>query len=411
MSGRLPEPDRQGAVIAAATVPWTLSGTLLATSLAVYVGRRGSPLAVSLLYTAFAGGVIVFAPLWGAVADVTGRRRGVLLVAATGAGLSVPLLVFGDGVGVPLGVRALHAAFFAGFLPVLTSLVSERGGDEGRGRALGTYNAYIAAGAAAGTVSAGVLLEVLAPVELYLCITAAIAVAGGSVLAIEDPADTPQRSPSPRALAGELRERLLPGPEERAHLREDGLRWLLVAVGLRQMTTFGLLSVLPVYFTGPLGLTEATMGAVVALNPALQTPLMHWLGGVADRVGRKPLIGVGIAGEGLFALVVAAAAFTAGTGVLLVAGLAMVLAAAGFSGMWVGTVSFVGDAAPRNREGELMGLLQTARNLGGVAGPATVGALATVAGYPVAFVVAGLFAFGAALLVGVAVGETYPTTS
>ncbi|MFB6219057.1 MAG: MFS transporter, partial [Halobacteriaceae archaeon] len=310
-------PRGQAVAVAGAAFPWALSGTLLATALAVYVGRRGSPLAVSLLWTGFSAAVIVFAPVWGAVADATGRRRGVLLVAAAGAGLSVPLLALNESVWLPLSVRTLHAAFFAGFLPVLTAVVSGRGGDGGRGQALGTFNAYIAAGAAAGTALAGLLLEALAPAQLYLAITAAVAVAALAVTRVEDSARVAERSPSPRELLVEVRNRLLPGAEERGALRENGLVWLYVAVGFGQVTALGLLSLLPVYFTGPLGLSEAVMGALVALNPALQTPVMHWLGGVADRVGRRPLVVAGAATEGAFALAAAGAAFLAGPARLL----------------------------------------------------------------------------------------------
>lgn len=44
----------------------------------VYIGYHDSPFTVSLVYTVFWAGLMVFSPIWGTVADVTGKRRTVL---------------------------------------------------------------------------------------------------------------------------------------------------------------------------------------------------------------------------------------------------------------------------------------------------------------------------------------------
>jgi MFS family permease len=168
---------------------------------------------------------------------------------------------------------------------------------------------------------------------------------------------------------------------------------------------------MPFYLTDVLGLPEPVMGAVLALNPALQSLLMSRFGGVADAVGRKPLITAGMAGSGAFAVVIAAATVSTGGPAVsaAVVGAGYVVLAAAFSSMWTGTVAFVGDVAPVERESELMGLLETARSLGGVVGPPVIGVAATVAGFAPAFVAGSVLAFAASGFVAASLEESRPT--
>jgi len=94
-----------------------------------------------------------------------------------------------------------------------------------------------------------------------------------------------------------------------------------------------------------------------------------------------------------------------------VVALGYVTLAVAFSAMWTGSVAFVADVAPENRESELMGLASTARSVGGVVGPLGVGAVATVAGYPTAFVAASVLALGAAAVVSLRVAESRPAVA
>lgn len=57
-------------------------GGTLATALAVFVGRQGSPLAVSLLSAVFFLSLAGCSPRWGALGGLTGRLRALLVVAS-----------------------------------------------------------------------------------------------------------------------------------------------------------------------------------------------------------------------------------------------------------------------------------------------------------------------------------------
>lgn len=106
---------------------------MLATALAVYVGRLGSPLAVSVLSTALFSSAMVFTPLWGALGDATGRQRvGVLVpiyllaevdVTPVAMGLLLTVSPIGQVVFVPIVGRLadagpLRRVVLAGFLAI-----------------------------------------------------------------------------------------------------------------------------------------------------------------------------------------------------------------------------------------------------------------------------------------------------
>jgi MFS family permease len=383
------------------------SGALMGTALAVYIGEIGSPFAVSLVFPAYFVGLMLFAPIWGAVADVTGRRRAVLVGTGVGATLAVLPLVVTEGIYAPIGLRTLYAAFAAGFSPVMLAVASQRGGDDSRGREVGFFNSARAMGFTAGQLTVGALLGVLVPDALYLVIAGISLVSTLTVALIADPGPRREASVSLSAVVAAVRRRLLPSVGERAHLRQNGLRWLYVALALRNMTVLGVMSLMPVFLTDRLALSAFWMGVVLAINPGGQVVCMYLFGRVADAVGRKALIVGGMGGSAAFALVAASATVPASQAArLAVAVVAFALIAAAFSAMTTGALAFIGDVAPANRESELMGLRDTAKGVGGVVGPPLLGGLATVGSYETAFAAGSVLALAATVLVGGALVET-----
>jgi MFS family permease len=403
----------QRLIVGAAAATRFAGGVLMGTGLAFYIGQSGgSDLAVSLVATAYFGAIMLFAPVWGAIADVTGRRRALLV--GTGLASTLPLLVLfvRDGTAVALSVRALYAVFAAGFPPVMLGIVSARGGDDGRGRSLGFYNSARSVGFTGGQISVGLILGLFAPSGLYLVIAAFSLASTLAVALVDDVAPKPDREPSLSEVAVEVRRRLLPAPEDRRHLRRNGLRWLYVALGLRNVTVVGVFSLLPVYLPNGLGFSEFQMGALLAINPAGQAVFMYLFGRVADTTGRKPLITVGMGGSAVFAVVAAAAALP-GTivGRFVVALASLLIIAASFSALTTGALAFIGDVAPADRESELMGLRSTAKGFGGTVGPILFGAVATVTNYETSFAVGSLLGFLATAIVAVTLIESYESPS
>lgn len=414
--------DRVAVALAAASR--FAAGILMGTGLAFYVGEAGgSASLVGAVTTGYFLGMMLFSPFWGAIADVTGRRRAVLVVTGIAATAAVlPLLVVPgldttvqlgplslSGVYLPIGVRALYAVFAVGFAPVMLAVASEKGGDDGRGRSLGFFNSARAVGFTGGQLAVGILLGMLAPDGLYLVIAACSLVSTVAAAFVADPTPTPADRPTAREILSEVRRRLLPAAEDREHLARNGLRWLYVALALRNTTVIGVMGLMPVYLPARLGLSEFQMGALLAINPAAQAVFMLLFGRIADRAGRKPLIVGGMAGSGVFAVIAAGAALVPGLlGRLLLGGAAFLTIAASFSAMTTGALAFIGDVAPTERESELMGLRSTAKGVGGVVGPLLLGGLATLTSYEAAFAVGSALALVAAGMAHLALTESRP---
>lgn len=408
MTADTPTDRGQLAVIATTAAANKAAVILMGTVMAVYVGRRGTAFAAAMVTAVYFFGLMIFSPVWGGVADATGRRRLVLVATGGLAALSILPLALLSGVWAPLAFRLLFAVFAAGFLPVVLTIVGQRS-DGGRGRAIGLFSSAAAVGFMGAQFAAGALVGALPRPLVYLLLAGiASVVAVAAVFVDEPPVDAAGISLAD--LASEVRHRLVPTTGG-AHLRRNGLRWLYVAVFLRNMTVLGFVTLLPVYFVQEVGVTPTVMGILLGVNPATQIGGMYVTGQLTDAVGRKPLIVAGYAGSGLYAVILAGATLP-GTLPLRagVAGAGMLVLGVAFSAAQTGVVSFIGDVAPPERESELLGLRWTARGLGGVLAPPLFGALAVLVGFEATFVGASLLALTAAFLVAFAVTESHDAT-
>lgn len=396
--------------VGVAGVTRAATGGMLATALAVSVGRRGSPLAVGLLGSVFFLSMMVFAPLWGSLGDALGRRRAVLVgLSSLSALVTIGFVAVRSVPGV-ISLRFLYGVFAVGVSPILLTSVSALGGRTHRGRSVGFFNSSLAAGDVAGQLLVGVLLGVLSPSGLYAVIAGAGVLATVAVARLPE-ADAERWSPeratdgsaasaqSVTAVVAGVRTRLLPPASERAVLREQGLTWLYAGLFVRHAAVKGVGSLVPIYLLSVLGVSTVTMGALLTVGSAAQLGFMPASGRLADSGPRRRLVVGGIAASGVYTLVLATAPTFASDALrTATAGAGFVLLAAGFSAMDVGVVSLLGDAAPE-RETTLVGLRATATGAGGVVGPLLVGVAAATVGYQVGFALAGLLAFAGAGLV------------
>ncbi|MDX1748353.1 MAG: MFS transporter, partial [Halobacteriales archaeon] len=259
---------KQGATIGLAGASRTAIGILVATGMAVYVGRDASPFAVASVLAAYSFGIMLFSPVWGAIADITRRRRTVLVASGLLATGSLLLLSVVQNVWISIAVVGIYAAASSGFLPVLLTIVSEHGGATNRGRAIGNFNSAKSLGATGGRFLVGVLLAVLAAEGFFFVLALGSLVATIAVAFVEDPTADGRPLPPWRALFTEVRHRLVPVGDGRGALTTNGLHWLYLAHGFRNMTISGLLSLLPVYLIVVVGTSETEMGLLLGLGSA-----------------------------------------------------------------------------------------------------------------------------------------------
>lgn len=399
---------RQLAVLVCIAIAHITAGAVFGTSIAYYIGQDGSEFLVSLAYAAFSLGLLVFAPVWGAVADVTGRRKAILVVTSLGATLAIAPLSVANPVWLEIVARGLFAVFVAGFQATVLTIVSESGGTTGRGRAIGFYSSAESVGDIVGQLLAGYLLGLLFPSQLYLVVAVFGLLATALTLLVTDPTPVPEEPATLERVRAEFVRRFAPREARRNLPTGNGIGWLYAGLFFRNVTQKGVSAVIPVYLTANVGLTELLMGVVLAVSPTVRTVAMYALGRLADVVGRKSLIVAGLAGAAGQALLLVGAVIPASPAARIgLSGLAFVVHAVTFSALTVGTVAFISDVAPAERESELIGLRSTARGAGGVVGPLVVGALSTVTSLSTAFLAISAVSALAAVLVASKLTESY----
>lgn len=153
--------------------------------------------------------------------------------------------------------------------------------------------------------------------------------------------------------------------------------WTAVAVDL---LGFGIIIPLLPLYAESFGASPLTIGLLFASYSLAQLVVSPIWGRISDRVGRKPVLMVTIAGSAVGSLTVG----LAGTVPLLFLG--RVLDGASGSSVAVAR-AIVADLAPPAERARLMGLLGAAFGVGFIVGPA-IGALATIAGPAAPFLVA-----------------------
>lgn len=331
----------------------------------------GSRLQISLSSTLAWAAIMLFSRFWGAVSDVFSMRKGTMLLAAVGATLGnlVPLCT--PSVMGVLSGRFLVEMFGAGLAPAAMALLSERGGAAHRGRRISIFTTSQSIGLLSGSLLGGFLSSKLAFQGAFGVVTALSVIT--VVAAILIPARervTESRRRRWRAVGKKML------PSFGAVLRNENLmgHGLLHAYGgviLRKAGVVGALGLVVVYLEEHLGVAASMSGVLNALNPASQALLMPLWGRGADSVGRRPVFLVGHALTVLVPLMILLA-----DSIWLVAAAFLVLGI-GFAAFITGMTTYIGDLAPGDQQGELMGLLKVSQGLGGVLGPLVAGVVSS----------------------------------
>ncbi len=298
------------------------------------------------------GAIMLFSRFWGTLSDVLFRRKDVILLAAIGSTAMTVILALTRSVPMVLIGRFLTKALGAGLPPAAMALLSERGGATGRGQRISLFTTSQALGFLSGAVLGGFLSTALAFRYAFLIITAISSLAVLSAYFVPGGAKR-ARDSSEIAWRSILRKTL---PSFNA-IRNDGdlstygLINLYLGVILRKAGIIGIYGLLMVFLEEMRGLTPFVSGSLSAINPAAQALFMPLLGQAADRFSRKRVL---LIGYGLTLLVPLMMLLS--NSIWLLMGAFLVLGM-GFAAFITGVTTFIGDIAPREREGELMGLI------------------------------------------------------
>ncbi len=366
--------------------------TLVAPILPLYAREFGvSRTAAGALISSFAVARLVFDVAGGVAADRFGARRlmtgGALLLA--GASVAAALA---PNYAVLLVARVLEGVGSAAFATAAMKVVVVASPRDRLGRSMAVYQTGLLAGISVGPVVGGVAAELgnfATPFWLYAGL--ALVVAGLVVRFVEEVATPARPTRELYRAAGTL-------------LRRPAfLALLFVTFAIFVMRAGARITLLPLYGGEELGLGETQIGIVIAVAAAVNLLVVNPGGWLVDRVGRVPVLVVGLLG--------AAVAITAHGWVTTFASLVLLSIGFGLVAALLGIPppTLAGDLAPEGAEGASVGLYRMAADVGIVAGPLLMGAVAESGSFRAGFVLAGaLLAVAAVVALAIRGGAARP---
>jgi len=345
--------------------------SLFAESLGASPERIGLIVSVSTLT-----GVILKLPS-GALSDIYGRRL-LLRIGVVAFGLPPFFYLFIDDANTLTALRFAHGLATAIFAPSALATVAELY-RERRGAALGTYTACTQSGALLGPFLGGYLAHTAGFSAAF--VTAGIFGCVGMVLFYSlhlDVATPPRNEKGSAAVLSEMWKGFA------AVAKNKIVLFTSMTDAAKMIANGALMAFLPLYGVSA-GLNAGEVGllfSVQAFTSFFSKPIM---GRVSDRVGRQPLIIIG--------LLVCAATFVCIPQVSAFAVLVLLSAGFGFGEAVVSSSSsaLVADSSEFKRLGAGMGMQGTIMDIGHASGPLLAGVLIANLSYGQAFaIIAGI---------------------
>ncbi|MFX1483186.1 MAG: MFS transporter [Promethearchaeota archaeon] len=194
---------------------------------------------------------------------------------------------------------------------------------------------------------------------------------------------------------------LEPGTTEETTSRSEGMHqvWMLAFSLSVLQVGFGIVTPIFPYYIESLGMAGIELGTLAASFAISRIIFAGPLGGISDRVGRKPILIASLLGFAI-ANIIYAYAYD-----VLVMISARALEGAVSAGFFPAANAFVTDVTSPNNRGTAMGYLSMGNMVGFVVGPALGGFLAQFLGFRIPFIVAGAASLFTMILVHLLVQE------
>jgi MFS transporter, DHA1 family, multidrug resistance protein len=315
-------------------------------------------------------GVLLKLPA-GAISDAIGRRAVLLTAAAVFAftPFAYPLV---PSLGALLLLRFVHGSATALFGPTAAASLSDLAPADQRGRWLGTYSAIQGGGQAAGPVIAGLVLASSGYATTFFA-AGAIGILAWLLIWAGVPRAPAPTAGSRAAVVAAVR-----------HVLADRRILLTSLAQAGQFVLHGLTSAfLPIYAVERIGLGASEVGLLFGAQMLTTIASRPVFGRLSDRVGRRPMIVIGLATSAIAVwLLPLAATFAA---LLMFAA----IYGGGLAVTTSSTAALITDLTDRSRYGAAHGLFGTIFDVGDALGPIAGGVVAARLGYPATFQIAG----------------------
>jgi len=333
------------------------------------LGAGADALAASAMAYALAS--TLASPFMGALADRFGQRPLVLGSLAVYV-LAFSGYLFASSAPVFILLRGLAGAFTAGLVPAVTGIVANLAPKQQRAQWIGIVNGGASIGWIAGPLLGGVLYDHWGwPVPFVVSIIMAAVAFTMAFLTVPETCNHPGR---PIVETERSAQAFLPGNLRRS-LRTfraslpGSLSALILMLGIYFAVMFAWAFIEPrfmFYAYDDLGWSSSMLGLVMSTYGIAMTLGEFSLSRLSDRLGRKPVIIFGLV---LFAAQFAGLAFSRDYVWIAVT---FVIAGLGNALFDPALSACILDIAPADRQGQILGIKNTAGSLGSILGPAMV---------------------------------------
>lgn len=330
-------------------------------------------------------GILISYPA-GALSDHLGARR--LLLASLVVFASAPLLyLLIDNAWQLMAVRFYHGFATAIFGTVASAAIAERYTTD-RAARLSTYSSVTIVGRSIAPFLGGLLISLASFNAVYIACAISGALALGTGLLL--PGDAPARR---------VKEKQPPFWASLATVLRDRGIVLVSLVEAAQYLVFGAIEAFLALYASSLGIPAWEIGVILGVQLVSIVFAKPLMGRLSDRVGRRRVIIPGLlVGAASVALLPVSSSFIGLSGLSLAFGI-------GVATVTSSTTALVADLTRDGRYGSSMGVMRTVMDVGQSIGPVLTGWMVGVAGYASAFSLLAAILVGAALMLGLLLGE------
>lgn len=322
----------------------------------------------------------IFSPIWGRIGDKFGRRL-ILIISATGLGLSVFLMGFATSVW-HLFLLRLFSGIFTGFIPMSQALISVQTPEHIAGRVLGTLQTGSVFGTLMGPLLGGFLADSIGYsltfkwISMTIFLSALIVFLGIKEIQVKVSKAIDNISYSSREVLSFI-------------IKSPVLLVVMLMSTLIQIAHFSIQPILPLYVIELHGLTNIALmsGLAFSIGGLGNLFLARWWGTIGDRIGYIKIVIILLFAAGIFYF---PGAFV--TNIWQLIGLRFLVGIA-IGGIIPVRIAYIRHAAPLSMQGEVIGYNTSLRFLGNIIGPALGGLLASLYGYGSVFIVTSLLLF------------------
>ncbi|MFX1466527.1 MAG: MFS transporter [Promethearchaeota archaeon] len=320
--------------------------------------------------------------IMGSLSDILGTRKPFFIFSLIGSAIALCLIPF---ISIPVYLillMGIWGVIISAYPPNMFGLVSEISTKTEKGKNMGILNTSISLGWALGSFFSGLIEELFGfALSFYVGCSFAVLAAVITLIFLKETKKGIVKDRSVREIMNALKRRIIPGccGEEITYLKKNGLNWLFTSIFTRYFAYWGVLALVTVFFATLVPVVW--VGILIGINNGLQAVTMAPIGKLSDKIGRKPIIHLGLLGTSAVLILYAIAH---GIYILLIA---QVLLSFAFAGIFTGESAFVADIAPEFKHNEIMGFLSFTLGLASLLGSLIAGILAELLGLRIMFMI------------------------